>query len=57
MIELVRENAIAALINLVGHEIPTRAKTINQGSIRALYGRDQIRNVVLCSSSEELASQ
>jgi nucleoside diphosphate kinase len=53
--ELVRENAIEALVNLVGHAIPTRAKTLYQGSIRALYGRDQLRNVVLCSTSEELA--
>ena len=38
--ELVRDNAVDALSELVGHETPVRAKQTNPNSIRARYGRD-----------------
>ena len=38
--ELVRDSAVDALNELVGHEAPVRAKQTNPNSIRAKFGRD-----------------
>ena len=55
--ELVRDNAVDALNELVGHETPVRAKQLNPKSIRAKFGRDQIRNAVYCSPDNGIAIQ
>ena len=55
--ELVRDSAVEALNELVGHEAPVRAKQTNPNSIRAKFGRDQIRNVVYCSPDNGIAVQ
>ena len=56
-IEVVRDSAVDALNELVGHEAPVRAKQTHPNSIRAKFGRDQIRNVVYCSPDNALAEQ
>ena len=54
-IEVVREQAVDALNELAGHEAPIRAKQTHPESIRAKFGRDQIRNAVYCSPEHAIA--
>ena len=44
-----------ALNELAGHEAPIRAKQTHPESIRAKFGRDQIRNAVYCSPEHAIA--
>ena len=52
--ELVRDSTVDVLNELVGHEAPVRARQTHPDSIRAKFGRDQIRNVVYCSPDNGL---
>jgi len=54
-LELVRENAVAALQHLIGPANSLTAKSQNPNSIRAIFGKDSLRNAVHGSESIESA--
>lgn len=52
--ELVGKDAIENISKLLGHQDPQKAE---QGTIRAMYGLDPVRNCVDTASDTETAKQ